>query len=208
MFVRLTAVRTDPSKIDLGIATFKDQVVPTIRSVPGYAGAGLLLDRETGEGAGVTYWETLAHLNAAEQIGQQARRQSSEAMGGEVIDVDRFELVLADRAADPTAPSFARVNQLYGDPGRLEEGIAFVRDRVLPNLTKQRGYQSLLVGVNRMTGRVIVTSNWRTAEDRAASDAAVAGQRGEAARILRANQVDVILFEVAFIEIKQPTRAR
>lgn len=208
MFVRMTSLKADPAKIDQGIATFKDRVVPTMRSVPGYAGAVLLLNRETGEGAGVTYWETLAHLNAAEQIGQQARRQSSEAMGGEVTDVDRFEMLLIDRASDPIAPSFSRINQLYADPNRVQEGIAFLRDRVLPNLSKQQGYRSLIAGVNRMTGRVMVVSSWTTAEARAASDAAVAGQRAEAARILGAGQVEVLLFEVPFIEIKQPTRAR
>ena len=207
MFARVTAIRTDPSRVDLGIANFKDAVVPIMRSAPGYAGAALLLDRETGEAAGVTYWETLAHMNAAEQIGQQARRQTREAAGAEVIDVDRFELILLDRASDPAAPSFSRINDLYGDPDRLEEGIAFVRDKVLPKVSKQKGYRSLLLGVNRMTGRFVVTSNWRTAEDRAASEATVVDQRGEAARILRASQVDVTLFEVAFIEIKQPTRA-
>lgn len=205
MYARVTAMRVDPSRIDLGIMKF-NEVVPTLRPVPGYAGAALLLNRDTGEGFGVTYWDTLAHMNAAEQAGQRARQQSSEASGAEVTDVDRFDVVLVDRAADPSAPSFSRVNQLYGDLDRLEEGIAFVRDKVVPNLSKQKGYLSLLLGVNRMTGRMVVTSNWRTAEDRAASEAAVASQRTETARILRADQVEVMPLEVAVIEIRQPTR--
>jgi heme-degrading monooxygenase HmoA len=207
MYVRVTAIRTDPSRVDSGIAYFEDEAVPGMRSARGYAGAGLLVDRETGAGAGITYWETLADMNAAEQMGQQARRRSSESTGAEVIDVDRFELILLNRASDPAAPSFSRIEQLYGDPQRLDEGIAFVREKVLPNLSKQKGYQSLLLGANRMTGRVVMTSSWRTAEDRAASEAAVVDQRATAARILQAKQVDVTLLEVAFIEIKQPTRA-
>jgi len=207
MYTRATAMKSDPARIDLGIMKFKE-VVPTLRQVPGYAGAALLVNRDTGEGFGVTYWETLAHMNAAEQAGMRARQQTSEAAGAEVTDVDRFDMALVDRASDPSTPSFSRLNQLYGDLDRLDQGIAFLRDRVVPNLSKLKGYQSVLLGVNRMTGRIVVTSNWRTAEDRAASESAVAGQRQEAVRILRADEVEVMHLEVAVVEIKQPTRTR
>jgi heme-degrading monooxygenase HmoA len=207
MYARVTAMRVDPSRIDQGTTKF-NEVVLTLRQVPGYAGAALLVNRETGDGFGVTYWDTVAHMNAAEQAGLRARQQSSEATGAEVTDVDRFDMALVDRASDPSTPSFARVNQLYGDPDRLEEGIAFLRDKVVPNLSKQKGYLSVLLGVNRMTGRIVVTSNWRTAQDRAASEPSVTSQRAEAARILRAEPVEVMHLEVAAVEIKQPTRTR
>ncbi len=86
---------------------------------PGYAGAALLIDREAVEACGVTSWATLADMNAAEQVGLQVRRQSSETTGAQVIDVNRFELVLVDRMGEPKVPSFSRVHQLYADPARL-----------------------------------------------------------------------------------------
>ena len=203
MYVRVTAVRVDPAKIDLGIANFQDRLVPAARAAPGYAMAALLIDRQTGEGGGATYWQTLADMNAAEQMGQQVRRQSSEATGAEVIDVDRFEVVLVDRAAEPRVPTFSRINQLYADPGRIEEGIAFVRDRAIPTLRKQDGYISLLMGANRMTGRCLVTSNWTSAEARAASEMAVTDQRREAMTVAGATQVDVTLYEAVVMDIVQ-----
>jgi heme-degrading monooxygenase HmoA len=208
MYARVTSVKIDPAKLDQGVANFKEKVVPMARTAPGYAGVALLLNRETGEGGGVTYWNTLADMNAAEQVGQQARRQSSEATGAEVLDVDRFEIVLVNRVADPVAPLYSRVNQLYADPSRIEEAIAFVRDTAIPNLSTQKGYRSILMGVNRMTGRCFVTSNWETSEDRAASEPAAVGQRRQAATIAGAKDVEVTLFEVAFIEVKQPIVAR
>ena len=208
MYARVTAFKTDPAKIDQGVTSFKEKAVPLAQAAPGYAGTALMVDRETGEGGGVTYWNTVADMNAAEQVGQRARRESSEAIGAEVTDVDRFEIVLVDRVSgQPTAPVFARVNQLYANPDRIDEGIAFLRNKVVPNLSKQKGYRSLVMGVNRMTGRCFVTSGWETAEDRAASEAAVVGQRQEAATIAGARDVDVMLLEVAFIELKQPTPA-
>lgn len=208
MFARVTTVRIDPARVEQAIASFKERVAPMARSAPGYAGIALLVDRDTGEGFGVTYWDSVADLNAAEQLGQEGRRQTTETVGAEVVDVDRFEMVLINRAAEPSAPVFSRVNQLYADPQRIDETIAFLRDRALPTLSALKGYRSLLMGVNRMTGRCVVTSNWATTEDRAASEAAVVDWRRQAATIAGAKDVEVRLLEVPFVEIKQPTRAR
>ena len=65
MYARVTLVKSDPSKLDAAIANFKAKVVPASRKGSGYAGAFLLINRETGEGAGGTYWESLESLNAA-----------------------------------------------------------------------------------------------------------------------------------------------
>lgn len=207
MFARATTFRSDPTRVAQTIASFKERLAP-IGAAPGYAGTAMLVDRATGDGYGVTYWDTVAHLNAAEQLGQEGRRQTRETAGVEVVDVDRFEMVLIDRAAEPTAPVFSRVNQLYADPQRIDEAVAFLRDRALPAMSAFKGYRSLLMGVNRMTGRCVVTSSWATTEDRAASEAAVVDWRRQTATIARAKDVDVRLLEVPFVEIKQPTRAR
>jgi hypothetical protein len=61
-----------------------------------------------------------------------------------------------------------------------------------------------VMGANRMTGRCFVTSGWETADDRAASEPAIVDQRREATTIAGAKDVEVTLFEVPFIEVKQP----
>ena len=111
MFARATTVRVDPTKVEQSIASFKERVAPIMRKAPGYAGIAMLVDRDAGEGVGVTYWDTVADLNAAEQIGLEGRRQTREAVGAEVVDVDRFEMVLINRSAEPSAPVFSRVNR-------------------------------------------------------------------------------------------------
>jgi heme-degrading monooxygenase HmoA len=208
MFARATMFRGDPARVEQGIASFKERVAPMLRAAPGFAGISLLVDRDTGDGYGVTYWDTLGDLNAAEQVGQEGRRQSMDTAGAEVVDVDRIEMVLIHRAAEPSPPLFVRANQLFADPQRIDETVAFLRDRALPTLSGMKGFQSLLMGVNRMTGRCVVSSAWATPEDRAASESAVADWRRQAATIAGAKDVQVRLFEVPFVEIKQATRAR
>ena len=203
MYARVTLVKSDPSKLDAAIANFKEKVVPAARKGPGYAGAFLLINRETGEGAGGTYWETLESLNAAEQIGMEARRQSIESIGTEVLDVDRFEMFIADRKGEPAVPSFSRQSQIYADPEKINDAIEFVHKSVRPNLAAQDGYRSLIGAVNRMTGRMVVTSSWESSETRTASQQVGTQQREAAAQVAGAGSARVDEWEVAFVEITQ-----
>jgi len=201
MYARVTLVKGDPADLDAAIANFGERVVPAASKASGYAGSFLLVNRETGEGAGGTYWDSLDAMNAAEQIGQEARRQSTESTGAEVLDVDRFEIFLADRKGEPTVPTFSRQTQIYADPAKIDDAIAFVRSSVLTHVAAHDGYRSLIGGVNRMTGRVFVTSNWESPAARAASDQALSSQRREAADIAGASSIRVDEWEVVFVEI-------
>jgi len=204
MYARVTLVKSDPSKLDAAIANFKEKVVPASQKGPGYSGAFLLVNRETGEGAGGTYWENLESLNGAEQIGLEARRQSIESIGTEILDVDRFEIFIADRKGEPVAPSFSRQSQIYADPAKINAAIEFVHTSVRPNMAAQEGYRSLIGAVNRMTGRIVVTTSWESAEARTASQEAGNKQRQEAAQVAGAGSARVDMWEVAFIDIRQP----
>lgn len=201
MYARVTLVKADPASLEAAIANFGERVAPAARRAPGYAGSFLLVNRETGEGAGGTYWDTLEMMNAAEQTGQEARRQSTESTGTEVLDVDRFEIFLADRKGEPTLPTFSRQTQIYADPTKIDDAIALVRSSVLATVAVQDGYRSLIGGVNRMTGRVFVTSNWDSATARAASDQALSRQRREAAEVAGAETIRVDEWEVVFVEL-------
>lgn len=88
-----------------------------------------------------------------------------------------------------------RVNILAADPGKIEDGIAFVRERVLPLVDSLPGSRGLGMWVNRETGDVVVNTVW---DDRAAMDASesrVTDLRAEAANVLGAKAVRVELAE-------------
>lgn len=72
-----------------------------MKQVPGFLGASCVVDREKSTGAASTLWESLEAMNKVEQIGQQARIDSEQATGVEVIDVDRFEITSLDMVGTP-----------------------------------------------------------------------------------------------------------
>jgi len=54
-------------------------------------------------------------------------------------------------------PTYSRQTQIYADPAKIDEAIAFVRSSVRASVAAHAGYRSLIGGVNRMTVRVFVT---------------------------------------------------
>jgi heme-degrading monooxygenase HmoA len=207
MYVRVTSVRSALDRVDQGIADFEQQVVPAMRQEPGFMGAALIVNRDTGEATGASYWDTLDALNASEQASTRRRMESTGGVGAAVMDVDRFEVVIFDRPAAVTGTktgTFARANELYAQPAQLDQLIKFMRENA-PSVLQQQGNRALVMGVNRMTGRTFVTSVWETAADREASEAVVAGLRKEAGEVA-GGQAVVTLGQIAFVELKQMAR--
>lgn len=84
-----------------------------------------------------------------------------------------------------------RLNILEADPSKIDDGIAFVRERVQPLVESLPGSRGLGMWVNRQTGDVVVNTVWA---DRAALDASesrVTDVRAEAARVVGATSVRV-----------------
>ena len=203
MYVRVTLIAGNPANLEASITNFGERIAPTMRTLPGYAGSFLLVNRESGEAAAGTYWESVEAMNLAEQTGQDTRRQNAASTSADVLDVDRFEIFVADRKGAPTIPSFARQTQIFAAPEKIDSGIDFIRNTVQPLVAGQPGYRSLIGAVNRMTGRVFVTSNWDSAEARSASDSVVSGTRQQAAEAAGATTARVEAWEAVFVELVQ-----
>lgn len=205
MYLRVTAFKSDPTKLDEAIAFLKNKIIPAMSKAPGFLGATCIVDREKGEGAASTLWESLQTMNTAEQLGQQSRTQSAEATGIEVLDVDRFEITVLEMSSPtPQLPSYTRVNTAYGDPKKADKAVQLIRDEVVPRLKSQPGFRAYAAGINRMTGRGFTSSTWATPEQREASNAAVADLRQRVAESGSMYEVQTTVFETVVAEIKLP----
>ncbi len=203
MFLRATRIQASPDKVDAAIDNFKASALKTLRSAPGNQGAVLLVDRESGAALGVTYWESVKALASSEQVGIQARTQAATDTGARIVNVERAELMIMDRAAAPKAGTFVRLVTANGDPEKLDAAIVHIRNHVLPILKAQHGYQATVAAVDRQTGRLSVSTVWETKADEAASESKLAGPRAEAAKIAGAgpHDVQVEIFETAVVDI-------
>lgn len=73
----------------------------------------------------------------------------------------------------------ARSTTIHGDPGSVAEGIAYVRDEVMPTVKRMDGCAGLSMLADPNTGHCIVTTSWR---DEAALRSSEDGVRAAAER--------------------------
>jgi hypothetical protein len=204
MFLRATRVQTPPDKVNDAIKNFETNILKGLRSAPGNQGASLLVNRQTGAALGITYWESAKALASSEQIGTQSRTQATKNVpGSQIVNVERAELMIMDRAAAPKQGSFVRSVTANGDPEKLDAAIVHIRNQVLPLLKSQKGYRATIASVDRQSGRLSVSTVWDSKADLDASEGKLAGPRAEAARLAGAgpNDVQVEIFETAVVEL-------
>ena len=204
MFLRATRVQTPPDKVNEAIKNFETNILKGLRSAPGNQGASLVVNRQTGEALGITYWESAKALANSEQIGTQSRTQSVKSVpGSQIVNVERAELMIMDRVAAPKAGSFIRLTTANGDPDKLDAAVVHLRNQVLPLLRAQKGYRAAIVSIDRMSGLFSASTVWDTKADLDASESKIAGPRAEVAKAAGAgaNDVQVEIFEAAVVEL-------
>ena len=202
MFARITWFQVSPDRIDQGITTTRERAWPALSAMNGNLGFVLLANRETGACAGISYWDNMENLRASEEASATLRSQTASEAGLTIGEIDRFEQILQERAAPPVANHFIRVNDLQGAPDKIDQVANIVRDTI-PTLRAQNGFRAVLVGANRQTGRILISSVWETAADREASNAAVQARRNEIAQVVGTTDVKLNLYESVFTQVKQ-----
>jgi len=177
MYVRITRVQSPPDRLDDIVRYFKEDAVPAVRQLSGYEGAVLAVDRASGDGQAVTFWDSLESLKASEEAATGIRTRTVAAGGGEVAGVQRLEVALLERRGAPQTPAFLRVIRGKADPSRIDAMIQATRDQALPLLRNVTGFVALNVAVDRQSGDAVITGVYQTAEAREAGGNALADVR-------------------------------
>ena len=93
MFARVTTTQGAPEQFDQAVRYIQEQVIPSVRGIPGLKGAYWLGDRQTGKGLAITLWESVEAMQASEAMANQVRTQAVQAVAGTVQSVERYEVV-------------------------------------------------------------------------------------------------------------------
>ena len=93
---------------------------------------------------------------------------------------------------------YARSTTFRGKPQSVDDGIAYVRDEVMPDVQKMDGCIGLAMLADRTSGRCIVTTAWADAEAMHRSAEGVTSMRQRAAEIL-GGELHVDEWEIAVL---------
>lgn len=100
---------------------------------------------------------------------------------------------------------YARSTTIHADPRSVDDGIAYVRDEVLPAVQQMDGCMGLSMLCDRDDGRCIVTTAWTDEQSMRKSAEGVRSMRDRAAEIF-GGQPEVQEWEIAALHRKYETR--
>jgi hypothetical protein len=93
---------------------------------------------------------------------------------------------------------YARSTTVRGDPKRLDEGMAYVHDTVMPSVQDMDGCIGLSMLADRESGRCIITTSWADELAMHNSEAGVRAMRLRATEIFHGS-IDVAEWDIAVL---------
>ena len=93
---------------------------------------------------------------------------------------------------------YARTTTVHADPQRMDDGITYVRDEVMPAVQTMPGCLGLSMLCDRGSGRCIVTTSWDSQESMSASRDAVRAMRDRAIDVM-GGSFDVQEWEIGLL---------
>ncbi len=94
MHARTGRVSFSPDKADEVVDHLKETILPRLEESDGFKGFTLLLDRSTGEGIGISFWESEDAMRASDHLGDEAREGAAQAGSGSDEGAERFEVAI------------------------------------------------------------------------------------------------------------------
>ncbi len=97
---------------------------------------------------------------------------------------------------------FARLTRLGGAPEQMDEGLRHLRERILPRIQQQDGYNGFIALGDRQTGEVLGISLWESERALQATEEEANRLRAETAEATGAAIAGVESYEVPILELR------
>lgn len=169
MHARKTTTKVSPNGIDKAKEVIEGHVIPAAKQLAGFRGGYWLIDRATGEGIALTFFDTGENLKAGGEKAKQIRGDAMRELQGEMISVEEFEVAADTGQKVHSGASHVRVLEFAGDNSRVDETIGLLRERVLPAAKELPGFVGGLWLVNRDNGKGVGVTLFDSGANLAAS---------------------------------------
>jgi hypothetical protein len=169
MQARRTKTKASPDKMEKGKQVIEGTVIPAAKEMPGFKGGYWLVDRETGEGLTFTFFDTTENLQASAAKATQIRGDAVRDIGGDIVSVDEFEVMLDTGPKVHHSASHARVAEFEGDPSRVDEAVGLLEKNLLPAVKNLPGFQGGFWIIDRTSGNGVGVTLFDSSANLAAS---------------------------------------
>src|SRR5688500_14187835 len=93
MQARIGTIEGDAGKIDDAVKIINEKILPALKGLEGFTAVNFLADRTAGKLVAVAFYRDEAALEESAEPVNQMRTEVAEAMNGNVVSVDSYELV-------------------------------------------------------------------------------------------------------------------
>jgi len=204
MYARSTSLRARPQSIDAGIAEVRDEVVPAIQEMDGFAGYSMMIDRESGRCILTTAWHDQRALVQSREMVLDLRRHAAETLGASTPEVREWEIAALHRERPVAEGACARVTWLQVPTDRMDAQIQVYKEMVLPRLQDLAGFCSASLFVDRDEGRAAGAVVYESRDALMATREATTRIRSEAVQRMGAEVQEVAEFDVAMAHLRVP----
>jgi heme-degrading monooxygenase HmoA len=97
MFARLFTIEGRREQLDEFARTGEEQVLPALQRLDGFEGLLVLANRQNGKILIVTFWGSEEAMRGGEEASHWFRAFSAKVAGGEVTNVERYEVVSSEK---------------------------------------------------------------------------------------------------------------
>jgi len=204
MYARIAAFENpDLSRVPELLATVRERISAG-QDISSARRVFTLVDRDAGELLGITFFDSEEAIRQAEPAFERLGEEIPEELRGKRASVEIYEVAIDDVADGAKA---ARVSSLEGPVDKIDEGLEFIREQILPMAGDMTGWRGVVGLVDRSTGRTKTITFWDGIESLQASEERANELRSEAAAALAERITGVSRYEVVLSEVLSPTPA-
>ena len=114
MFARTFTIEGRREQLDEFARTGQEKILPALRRLDGFEGLLVLANRLSGKILVVTHWKSEEALRGGEEASHWFRAFAAEAAGGEVIDVERYEVIYSEAEGNAALAGARDIRSLRG----------------------------------------------------------------------------------------------
>ena len=161
MYARVNTIFGTEGKVGSGVAHIEKSDRNVVEAAAGNRGLTTLADQKTGVIVAMSYWDDLRQ--SSETALTNAREGAAKAAGGTLV-AEGFEVAVAERLAVPGPGATVQMTRVQLDPGRVDAGLAFIRDELLQRLSACSGLCSAELLIDRVIGNGLLVMTWTDQE--------------------------------------------
>jgi heme-degrading monooxygenase HmoA/ketosteroid isomerase-like protein len=201
MHARINMLAGDPAMLGEATRYLEGTVRPDVEGQHGNRGLACLVNADLGTCIVASYWDSADAMTASEQAVQVARKEMAEMVRGSVT-VEHYEVPVFVRRSRPARGAGVRLARVECAPGNIDAFIEEFRNSAAPELMDLPGLASAHMLTDRTSGRCIVITAWQDMAALAASRAASARLRADAAAVMHLQVRAVEEYELVFTSIR------